>query len=486
MDNTLNATQLRDMFADCDDVVAEVYKFADDEEQVSVLIMYSPGLCDARLVHRDVLPALSEMFVNNGFASNDLAGRINVRISPFSVVSTEAAISEQLFSGKLILFFEQNGQLHLVDIGNPPVRQPSDSQVEVAIIGPRDAFVESLDINIALVRKRLKTNALACEQSIIGTRSQTGIALMYMKDIVPDDTIEEARRRLSQLQIEDLYSMIQLKQALSGKSFNVFPLVGITTRPDFVVESLTKGRFVVLMDGVDTALLAPVNFNFLMIAAEDTHMPVWYTTLNRFIRKAGLMISLLLPGFWIALITYHQEQIPLPLLATITVSREGVPFNAPLEMVGVLILFRLMLEAGSRLPSSIGPSLSVVGGLIVGDAAIRAGLTSPITVVITAMSYTAIFTISTNLLNLSITVAQLLIIALSCVFGMFGFLMGFIAIVFGLSGYHSFGVPYLVPFSPLRFKTLLGTLMQLPWNYRLRRPNFLRPQDPTEGRKKPK
>lgn len=194
--------------------------------------------------------------------------------------------------------------------------------------------------------------------------------------------------------------------------------------------------------------------------------PSAYVTLARFLRMASFVITLFLPGLWAALTTFHQDQLPFPFLATIITASQGVPISTAYEMLMMLLMFRLFFEAGSRLPASIGPALSVVGGLIVGDATIRAGLTSPTTLIIAAITFTAGFTNQSNSLNPSSAILQIVVLLLSTYMGLFGFFLGVFGIVLYMATLTSFGVPYLSPFSPPNFKDLPAALMQLPWTFR--------------------
>jgi hypothetical protein len=240
---------------------------------------------------------------------------------------------------------------------------------------------------------------------------------------------------------------------------------------------LLAGRFTLFIDGIPIAITAPVNLSYLMMAAEDVHTPQIHISLISLLRISALFITYFLPGFWIALVTYHQDQIPFALLATITVASDGTPFSEALELFLVLVIFQLFMEAGSRLPSSVGSMLSVVGGLIIGEAAIRAGISSPATLLVAGISSTAAFILMPNTLGLGSVVLRLYVLLLSSFVGLFGFFISMFSIILYAATLRSYGVPFLVPFSPFRFPGIFYTFFYLNWKNRKQRPKFLNVQD---------
>ncbi|GFN29800.1 hypothetical protein PCURB6_00600 [Paenibacillus curdlanolyticus] len=346
---------------------------------------------------------------------------------------------------------------------NPPGRQPEESTMEVSLKGPRDGFVEKLETNLALVRKRLRTPDLHCEFMTIGSQSKTQVVMLYIAGKASRSLVDEMRQRLSAIDIEALYGSSQLEELVSDQPRALFPLVDSIGWPDYVVQALMSNRIAVLVEGSPTAILAPATLTLQIKSPEDIHLPYYFVTLERLLRLAGIALALYLPGFWVALSSYNIDQLPFNLLATISISRAGLPLSAPLEMFLMLAMFELFREAGVRLPRPVGQTVSVVGGLIVGDAAIRAGLTSPTMLVVAAVTAVATFTLVNQTLNGTVSVLRLFILALSSVLGIFGFFIALFAVMVYVCSLESFGHPYMLPIAPIKWKKLLDVLTQLPW-----------------------
>lgn len=257
------------------------------------------------------------------------------------------------------------------------------------------------------------------------------------------------------------------------------PWTNETGRPDFAIQSLIRGRIVILVDGVSYAIITPVNFPYLLKAGEDFEYPILFSAFERAMRLIGVFMGVTLPAFWLALTTFHQNQLPLQLLATVVISSQGLPFPASLEMIILLLMFEMFREAGMRFPTAIGSTISVVGGLIIGDAAIRAGITSPAMLVVIALSFVATFTIANQSLLTIITVIRFIFIIFTSFFGLFGFFICIFLLIIYIANMRIFGVPYLNFAADLDWSTLGKSLFRLsPKEYK-DRPEMLRPIDNT-------
>jgi hypothetical protein len=365
-----NARWIRSACALCQDVKSQKLQFHTEAGIRIALLLYCEGLADIKQITHTIVPSLEELLL-----SNQPPDTWNV--APLSIETDWENVIAKVFQGALAVFVDGIGKAYMLDISNPPQRNPEQPNTEVSVRGPRDGFVEELTVNLALVRKRLNTRSLACEKFVLGRRSLTRAALLYIEDILDPEVRNEIRNRLSNINFDAVYTSSQLEEYLADSSFSIVPLFHYTGRPDNVVTSLLLGRFAILLDGLPTALIGPANFFLQMKSPEDFHVNYLYVIMERLVRLLGFVVSVFLPGFYVAITTYHQDQIPLTLLATFIAARKGVPFPTPVEAFIMLILFEMFREAGLRLPGVIGQTLAVVGGLIIGESAIRAGLTSP-------------------------------------------------------------------------------------------------------------
>lgn len=473
-----NEARLRGIFDRCDDIVYRrmtVVRGGPDG-----LLVYCEGMADSPSLNETMLrELLGAGNVHETAAGADADGW------PMSALDRRATLDEaavDILDGRLVLFLPGRRHAYVLDLANPPRRGPEEAPTEVSIRGPRDGFVEDVTVNVALVRKRLRTASLACEHFAMGKRSMVRAALLYIKDIARPEMIADVRERLKAIDIDAVQSNDQLEHRLTGFRLSPLPVFHYSGRPDHVAAALLRGRFAIVIDGVPTASIAPANLYFMLTSPEDLHNHFLNILVGRALRFLGLVVSLFLPGFYIAVTTYHPDQIPLTLLATITVARKGVPVPAPVEAFLMLTAFELFREAGVRLPRAIGQTLTVVGGLIIGDAAIRAGMTSPSLLVVIATTAVATFAIANRSLAGTVGLLRIGVLIVSSLLGVYGFILSAFAIIVLLASTHSFGVPYLTPISPFNAGDALSairTILRLPGGSPQQRPETLRPGDPT-------
>ncbi|MFD0695580.1 spore germination protein [Paenibacillus sp. GCM10027628] len=476
----MNEQHFREWFAKSADVVLKSYRLSDTNQAPNVLLMYCEGMSKIDQIEHVVLPQLHAMFTDElNLEISRLDVNTMLQLEEITGPNLMESLTVRLYQGQLLLFFEDTQLVYALNIASPPNRSPEESSTETSIKGPRDAFTEDITTNIALVRKRLLTRSLCCEKMEVGKRSHTAVALLYMDDIMDMNMITEVRQRLLALDVDGLISSAQLEERVSGRKAPIFPLVDYAGRPDYVTDCLLRGRFVIMVDGSPMVLIAPANLMLILKSPEDVHFPFYYVAFERILRIGGLIVSMLLPGFWIALSAFNIEQLPFPLVATISSSRLGLPLSGPMDIIIMLVLFELFREAGMRLPKVVGQTVTVVGGLIVGDAAIRAGITSPTTLVVTSISTISMYTLVNQSLSGTVTVLRILILVISAIFGIFGFMLALMGVILYLSTLESFGVPYLSPLSPPQFGEMVASLLAKPWSKLKRRPHSLNPNDAT-------
>ncbi|MDR6125258.1 hypothetical protein QFZ87_004855 [Bacillus sp. SLBN-46] len=468
---------LRNLFDQCSDVHIQ-NKHIVGKNNFHLSIIYCEELCNFEKAVETIIPHLIYALKNNDIHSDSLDEILEFPIKKMDPTNIESSIMFEVFSGNLIFFIEELHTFFLMNFCNIPKRSIEEPNTEVSIKGPKEGFIETLSINIALIRKRLKSNTFKYEQIVVGERSNTRIGLLYISDIADPNLISTIKDKINSINYDGIISTDQLTELINGNK-KLFPMFMYTGRPDFVVDALLHGRFAILIDGLPTAIIGPATLSFLLKSPEDAHSPFLLGSFGLVIRYLSLIISLFLPGFWLALMSYHTDQLPYSLLATILLNRQGVPLPVPIEVMIMALLFELFKEAGLRMPTPFGQTLSVVGGLIIGQAAISAGLTAPTVLVVIAISIVATYTIGNQELNGIISIIRIVIILTSSILGLLGYLLSVFFFLTYLVNLRSFGVPYLTPLSPIRFKELLSGHFQLPWNFLKRRPASLNPTDPT-------
>lgn len=450
----------RALFAYCYDVKIEKHG--------GIQVIHCEGMADTKQLNENILPRISEMIQNNELKQLDE----NVNLSQ---------IEQSVFSGNvIILHFHENGiRVYEADISSPPKRNPEESTTELSIRGPRDGFTEEVITNVALIRKRLKTTSLQYEHFIVGKRGNVRLALLYIKDIINPEFVTEVRRRISEIDVDTVIGCAQLEEYLSDSSDSIFPLVDSIGRPDFAAESLLRGRFVVISDGSPMVIIGPSDIMEQLKSPEDVHSAYYYTILQRILRLVGLVTAMFLPGFYISLTCFNIDQIPFPLLATIAASRTGIPYSAPIENLLILGLFELFREAGVRLPKPVGQTVTVVGGLIIGDAAIRSGLASPALLMVTAVTAVASFTLVNQSLTGSVSIIRIYMLTMASFLGTYGFFVGLISLTAYTSTLTSFGISYWSPIAELNIKSSVLAIFNRPFKSKRKRPDSLHPTDST-------
>ncbi|WLR47297.1 spore germination protein [Halobacillus litoralis] len=444
----LKIDEMKNFFKDYSNV-----KFISNEHHSNIVTFYMNGSVDTHQLNQfyhSIVELLSQNKLNT--FKGDLP--------PVEVYHNFKQSIEKVFSGYLMFYKQGDKCIYGVDISKFPQRSLEESNTEVSVKGPRDGFNEDLYTNLLLIRKRLNTENLYTETLTVGEISKTKISIVYLKDKLDNNTLNEVRHRLEDLQVECLISSGQLEQWISDRTFSLFPLFDHIGRPDFAVESLMKGKLIIVIDGSPLVLIGPVKIFELLGSPEDVHFPYHIVFFQRTLRVVALFLSVFLPGFWVAIATVNIDLLPFNLLATVVIARQGMPLPFILEFLFLLLLFEILREAGVRMPKPVGQTITVVGGLIIGDALIRAGMASATLIVVIALSTVATYTIGNQSLIGTFSLLRIYIILISSVLGIYGFMLGMISILLYLSRLESFSVPYLDPVVSLKIKPLLKRKLQ--------------------------
>lgn len=471
---------LRQYFAKSADVIVHELEGGDKERKQPVTIIYCEPVTDTKQLNQTVLPGLTALF--REFPEPTVPNIEHNRHLPLSLLPKDTLLRDltaKMYGGSLIIYFQEQSAFFSLDIADPPARTPEEATTEPSIKGPHDGFTEELTTNTGLLRKRLRTQSLCVEHFTAGRRGENKIGLFYIQDIINDEILQEIRKNLSKIDIDAIVGTSYIESIVANKKNAFFPLSDYTGRPDFAVDALLKGKFAVIVDGIPLAILAPVSIITLFTSPEDENTSSYVVAMQKILRVFGLLISMLLPGFYVALTSFNLEQIPLPLLATISNSRHGLPFPIQMEAFIMLFLFEIFNEAGRRLPKTVGQTITVVGGLIIGDSAIRAGITSPTIIVAVAIATVATYTLVNQSLTGTVSQFRLYILFVSSILGMFGFLVSVIGLVFYLAYLESYGVPYLSPLSPFHSKDIVQATINRPSSSSNQRPETFQPRDNT-------
>lgn len=361
----------------------------------------------------------------------------------------------KLVNGFCVVLFPGVGAI-AYEVKTPDKRGTSAPEVENTVKGAKDAFVETIRSNTSYIRRHLRSPDLRLYETQVGKRSLTNIGVVWLEGITNPELVQRMKDRVAQIDIDGLLSPAAVEEYVTGSRATAFPLLQYTERSDRFCQGLLEGRVGLLVDGLPLGYLAPADLMYLMESPEDRSRDYVGASAVRILRYLALFVGLLLPGIYIALAAYHQALIPLPLLRSIIESKQSVPFTTTTEVLGLLIAFELLQESGIHLPQAIGQSVSVIGGIVVGTAAVEAGLVSPVALIIVSIAGVCGFVLPNRDLANALRVWRFFIAMLSAVGGLYGTAAGFVILIIHLSGLKCLGVPYLARTSKILRKRLVN------------------------------
>ncbi len=381
-------------------------------------------------------------------------------------------VIQSLTRGNFVVFISNRKEAIVIDIVDIKERAIEEPAAEATIKGPREGFTENFQTNISLIRKRIFSHHLKVEKKKAGTISQTEIVLLYLDGVASEEILNEIKNRLSRIELDAVQSSNQIQSFIRDHSYAIVPLVGSSERPDKIAANILEGKIAIIVDGSPFVLYGPISLFSLLQAPDDYYDSMYIATLLRMVRFAALFVSLLLPSLYIALTTFHQEMIPTALALSIAAGRETVPFPALIETLFMEITFEFLREAGLRLPKAIGNTISIVGALVIGDAAVRAGFVSPLVIIIVSITAISSFIIPNYSLGVSFRILRFAFIFLSATFGFFGIVWSMLGLYLYLTSLRSFGYPYLAPHAPLFPTGLKDTIFRFPLFQQAKYPKF--------------
>lgn len=450
-------------------------------------IIFIDGLSDKQLIDQHIMKTLmispseenkqKKVYEKNPdfkqFIKRDI-----LSISGLKEVQNLNDLVSEVLAGSTALLIDGLPDALILGTAKGKSRNLQEPVTEALVRGPRIGFTETLSDNTALLRQHSKCDNLSILKFQVGKRTKKELVIAYVDDIANSDLVEEVKNRVKKVDIDNVPESGYVEQLIEDNYLSPFPQVQNTERPDRVISALMEGRVAILLDGTPFALIVPVTFSMLLQSPEDYYERWIPGTLIRLLRYVAAIFSLLGPALYISFISFHPGLIPTKLAISIIGTREGVPFPALIEALFMEVAIEILREAGLRLPKPIGPAMGIVGGLIIGEAAVQAGIISPIMVIVVAVTAISSFTIPQY--NAGIALRFLRFGAMFCaaVFGLYGVVLFFLLLCSHLVKLKSFGVPYVSPAVPYRLSDWKDFMVRMPLMMMKRRPKMLHTKDP--------
>lgn len=479
-----NEQYLKKIFANCSDLVVREIKIASNQDY-SAMFVYLEGMVKQDLIEEAIVKKLVSQPADTTHISNIkeyVRYLLGIRLD--DIYEKMDKVLNAIIDSKIVIFINGVAAAMTIDFKNPPSRSVGTPETETSLRGPREAFIESRQTNIGLIRKRIKNINLKVEPFQIGRQTKTDVNVCYIKGIANDKIVNEVRERLNKIDIDGILANTYIEEYIEDSPFFIFPTIFRTERPDIVVGKLSEGYIAIITDGTPIVLVVPYLFIDAMKATDDYYLKYMSGTLTRWIRSIAFFLTLILPGFYVALLTFHQELIPYGLVTTLIKSRAGVPLPVMWECISMLFAYAILKEAGIRMPRVVGPAISIVGALVLGQAAVEAGLVSTLTVVVVALSAIAALTTPTPEMNIYLMPPRFILLVLGGTLGMLGLIGGIMILFVNMISARSFGVPYMAPLAPLMKNELSDVVVRAPFWSMLKRSKLITRNPST--RKKPR
>lgn len=445
-------------------------KYINSRTGMQFSLTFVSTVVDEEIIQKDILPDLLE----GDFATIGDIKKL-LPVADVEITTDMAKVDQKIYNGYILLQVETDeGKYAFIAAQKEITRSVSAPEIEFSVIGPKEAFIESLDQNLNLIRKRLPVKQLIVEELTVGKLSKTRIAILYMEDIVEMENVETVKQRLESLEFDEISDSSFVEQLISDNQASPFPIFLDTERPDRAAGSLSQGKVVMVVDGSPHALIGPTTLLEFFVSFEDYYLNWIIATFSRILRIFSVVFSIIVTPLYVAALTYHYQMVPRAVMATLISSRQGVPLPPILEALVLEITIELLREAGARLPTKIGQTIGIVGGIVIGTASVEAGLTSNVLLIFVALAALASFTTPIYKIGNTIRFIRFPFLIFAQLWGLLGIVFCFCILLTHLIRLTSLGRPYLEPIYPPRWSDLKDTIVRLGFSKQAKRPKYLR------------
>lgn len=434
-------------------------------------IAFFNGMVDAKIINDSIIKplAISQFNVKRNLI-NKIATQI-IYINELKETEDVKEIVEAITSGDTILFLDNENKALILNTKGYVIRAINEPESEKILTGPREGFTESLITNVALLHRKFRTNELKVKYMGIGKTTNTNVCVCYVESVVNKDILNDLYKRLETIEIDAVLDSNYILELISTKRYSPFKRVGNTERPDSVVGKLLEGRIAILVDGSPAAITLPYLFIENFQSPEDYYLSADYASVSRIIRIVGFLLTICIPSLYIAIVAFHQEMIPTSLFINIAMERKSAPLPAGLEVIIMLAVFELLKETGIRMPTKVGHALSIVGALVIGQAAVEAELVAAPMIIVVGI--TGIASLLVPKLDSSIILYRLIILLCTILIGFLGFILGLSLLCINILNLQSFGVSQVERLESLKSQDIKDIAIRRNWRKMITRPGYL-------------
>ena len=434
------------------------------QKTLKAAVIHLDGLADENIINENIMTPLIQWLKesNQVVTVKEIEEQIPqiLTVSQLTIKENWHEFMSAVLTGDTVILLNGSSKIFIGNTKKLQSRAVTEPTSQTVVRGPKDSFTENLRTNTSLIRARIQDSNLRLDSMKIGSVTQTDIGIMYIQGNADERIVEEIKERLKEIKVDGVLESNYIEEFIRDDRTTIFPLLLNTERPDAVVGNLLEGRIAIIVQGTPFVLIAPAIFSQFFQSPEDYYQNYYIASFLRILRFGSFFLSMYASAIYLALITHHQGLIPNTLMVSLMAQRERVPFPAIVEMIVMELAFEMLREAGIRMPRAIGPAVSIVGALILGQAAVEAGFVSAAVVIIVAISAISNFTLpSTSIVNAA-RGFRFILILISAFIGLYGILLMTLCIWLHISSLRSFGIPYFSPFAPFDFKEQKDTLVR--------------------------
>ncbi|HHW69251.1 MAG TPA: spore germination protein [Tenericutes bacterium] len=459
-DIEVNIMAIQKLFENDDSLI--IRNFTNINNNTKFFIIYSNGMVNTKVINDNIITPL--MIIDNKDKVNIVDNIINkvLLADDIKKVRTLKEVIEVVTYGDTVLFIEGSNVAIIINTKNFKIRSLEEPVSERSLLGPREGFNESFIVNLSLIKRRLRTNELKAKFMSIGKQSNTQICICYMNNIVDPKILDQVYEKLNKINIDGIIDSNYLDELLSDNKYSIFKSIGKSEKPDYIATKLLEGKIAIIVDGSPVVLTIPYLFIENFQTSEDYYINFYYASIQRIIRIIGFIFAIITPALYICVVAFHHELLPPQLFIHFLLERQSVPLPAIIEVIILLVAFDILKEAGIRMPSNIGQALSIVGALVIGQAAVEAKLVAAPMIIVVAL--TGITSLLVPKLNTATLIVRNFLLIIASLFGFFGLVVGINILLIHIFNLKSFGI-YQIDFANIfSKKTDKNSIFRFPWN----------------------